>query len=124
MPPEQEGMTMAKAAKMTMVQAGETYTDAGDRITVAVLVTPPEPGILCLDGEPMVPARPWPCSALGNAPPPDSPALRPGQRYRDPLGRIEVRCLRGGDGQLTFGDAVLTPEAPANGASRRPGRRR
>ena len=99
-----------------MVQAGETYTDAADRITVTVLVTPDEPDLLRFDGEPMVLARPWPCSASGGTQPTGSSALRPGHRYRDPLGRIEVRCLRGGDGQLTFGGSVLTDTGLASAA--------
>jgi hypothetical protein len=89
------------------MQAGRTYTDARGQITVAVLVSPRELGTLCCNGEPMVPARPWPCSTPSDMRA-GSLALRPGRRYRDPLGRIEVRCLRGGDGRLTFGGVVLT----------------
>jgi hypothetical protein len=100
-------MTSHEREGMTTVQAGETYTDAADRITVTVLVTPEKPDLLRFDGEPMALAPPWPCSASGGAQPTGPPTLRPGHRYRDRLGRIEVRCLRGGDGQLTFGDSVL-----------------
>jgi hypothetical protein len=91
------------------LHAGETYSDSAGRITVMIMVTPRKPGMLCCDGVPMVPARPSPCSASSDAQPPGS-TLRPGQRYRDSLGHIEVRCLRGGHGRLTFAGVVLTPE--------------
>jgi hypothetical protein len=73
---------------------------------VLVLVTPQEPGVLRYDGAAMVPARPMPCGARVEAP---GSTLRAGQRYADSRGRIEVRCLRGGHGELTFEGDILTP---------------
>jgi hypothetical protein len=36
-------------------------------------------------------------------------ALRPGRRYRDPTSGLEVRCLRAGNGHLTYaGQALIT----------------
>jgi hypothetical protein len=74
-----------------------------DGCVVLVLNAPCSPGVLRHDDRAMVPSRPVRCSYV-----PDSgAALRPGWRYHDPVSGLEVRCLVGGNGCLTYRGRAL-----------------
>ena len=86
---------------------GQPYRDPASGAVVLVLNTPRWPGVLRCDGVTMLPGRPLPCSyhsGTGFGAP-----LRPGRRYRDPASGLEVRCLRGGNGCLTYSQWPLIP---------------
>ena len=72
---------------------------------VLVLASPASPGVLRCNGAPMVPSGPLPCSYRSDSW--KGTYLRPGRRYGDIVSGLEVRCLRGGHGYLTFGHRVL-----------------
>ncbi|HUC21916.1 MAG TPA: hypothetical protein VMA73_04360 [Streptosporangiaceae bacterium] len=87
-------------------EPGQSYRDPVGGVVVVVLTPPRWPGVLRCGGVAMMPARPLPCSyhsrnSLGKA-------LRPGQRYRDSASGLEVRCVRGGNGRLTYVGQPLT----------------
>jgi hypothetical protein len=95
------------------LRVGQTYRDATGRVSVVVLVLDADvrSGRLCLDGVPMVPVRPQPCST--DMPVMPGATLRAGERYRDAIGGVEVRCLSSGPGVLSFAGRELTRVAPA-----------
>jgi hypothetical protein len=83
-------------------EPGQTYRDPAGGAVVLVLTAPQWPGVLRCGGMPMVAAPPLPCGYHSRIRIGFSTALRPGRRYRDPLSGLEVRCLRGGNGHLTY----------------------
>jgi hypothetical protein len=87
-------------SELNWLESGEFYRDPIGGAVVLVLRAPAEPGVLRCNGVEMIRSRPLPCgyrSARVNA-----TYLRPGLRYRDGASGLEVRCLRGGYGYLSF----------------------
>jgi hypothetical protein len=80
-------------------EAGQVYRDQVAGAMMLVLTAPALPGFLRCNGVPMVLAHPLPCSYSRGA---VRGALEPGRCYRDAYTGIEVRCLRGGRGHLTY----------------------
>jgi hypothetical protein len=90
---------------LSWLELGETYRDPVSGAVVLVLTAPTWPGALRCNGVAMVPSRPLPCSYhSGRSTAAD---LRPGFRYRDVVSGLEVRCLRGGNGYLSFDQRKL-----------------
>jgi hypothetical protein len=100
-------MTQWDANVALWPQPGQSYRDPVGGVVVLILSTPLWRGVLRCDGVAMLPGRPLPCSyhsgiGIGGA-------LRPGRRYRDLTSGLEVRCIRGGNGHLTYaGQAIIT----------------
>ena len=86
---------------------GQRYRDPVSGAMVLVLTTPRWPGVLRCNGVPMMPARPVPCGyhAQGGT----GAALRPGRLYRDADSGLDVRCLRGANGRLSYAGRTLEP---------------
>ena len=81
-------------------EPGESYRDPVSGAVVLILKAPTWPGVLCCNGVAMVPGKPLPCSYHSGRR--IGADLRPGVRYRDVASGLEVRCLRGGNGYLSF----------------------
>ena len=86
-------------------EPGQSYRDPVGGAVVLVLTAPRWTGVLRCDGVTMLSARPLPCSYHSRSG--FGKSLRPGQRYRDPLSSLEVRCLRGGNGRLAYAGQTL-----------------
>ena len=94
-------------------ELGRSYRDPAGGAIVVVLTEPISPGVLRCAGVPMIPGRALPCSYRTGTR--VWTALQPGLRYRDPTSGLEVRCLCGGNGRLTYEHRELVP-------TREPGR--
>jgi hypothetical protein len=88
------------------LEPGRSYRDPVGGALILVLAAPQSPGVLRCNGVAMVPSRPLPCSYHSGIC--AGTYLRPGRRYRDPASGLEVRCLRGGYGYLTFAQRRLS----------------
>lgn len=82
--------------------AGQTWADAADGIVVLVLSAPARPGRLRYDGRDMAPARSPACTERATVRHAYGSALHEGERYISVIDGIVVRCLRGGEGELSF----------------------
>jgi hypothetical protein len=83
----------------TQLRPGQILRDPRGRIVVLVLSAPAMPGRLRCDGAPMVAGAPVPCGAKPSR---AGDRFRAGGRYHDADTGLELRCLRGGPGELTF----------------------
>jgi hypothetical protein len=92
--------TPQAAADLSSPSPGESYRDPVSGAVVLILKAPEWPGVLRCNGVAMVPGRPLPCGYRSGRS--ISADLRPGSRYRDEVSGLEVRCLRGGNGYLSF----------------------
>jgi hypothetical protein len=86
-------------------EPGQSCRDPVGGAVLLVLTAPRWPGVLRCNGVTMVLGRPLSCSYHSRTG--ISAALRPGRRYRDPASGLEVCCLRGGNGRLTYARASL-----------------
>jgi hypothetical protein len=87
-------------------EPGWSYRDPVGGALIIVLTAPQSPGVLRCNGIEMVPSRPLPCSYhTGRY---AGTYLQPGRRYRDDTSGLEVRCLRGGYGHLTYAQRTLS----------------
>jgi hypothetical protein len=98
------GMTPMRAAGRGIPQAGQSFRAADAGIVILVLSAPSVPGTLCCDGAEMVPTRPLRCSYL----PQTGAELGPGWLLREQVSGLEVRCVRGGSGHISYGGRALT----------------
>jgi hypothetical protein len=90
------------------LEPGQAYREQAGGTVLLILTAPLWPGVLRCNGVPMVAARPFPCGYHSRARIDFGTALRPGRRYRDPVSGLEVRCLRGSSGYLSFSGRALT----------------
>jgi hypothetical protein len=88
-----------------LLEPGVSFRDPAGGAVVLVLAAPVSLGMLRCNGMAMVPSRPLPCSYHSGAR--AGTYLQPGRRYRDIASGLEVRCLRGGYGHLTFAHRLL-----------------
>jgi hypothetical protein len=86
-------------------EPGRSYRDPVGGALILILTPPHSPGTLRCNGIPMVPSRPLPCSYHSGRY--AGTYLQPGRRYRDDTSGLEVRCLRGGYGYLTYAQRPL-----------------
>lgn len=82
--------------------AGQTWADAAAGVAVLVLSAPVHPGRLRYDGRDMTLARPPACTERAVVRHAYGSALQEGERYINLIDGIVVRCLRGGEGELSF----------------------
>ena len=75
-----------------------------DGACVVVTSVPDWAEELTCAGEVLVDERPVPCSRPVRQP---ADELRPGDRWRDRLTGLELRCIRGGRGPLRHGDRPM-----------------
>jgi hypothetical protein len=99
----------AYAAGASWPEPGQIFHDASGSVIVLVLAAPRWPGALRCGGVTMKLSRPVPWgyhtrTHVGTI-------LRPGRRYRDAASGLQVRCLRGGHGNLTYLGQVLLPSS-------------
>lgn len=86
---------------------GQRYRDPITGAVILVLTAPRWPGVLRCNGVTMVRARPLPCGYHSEAG--STATLRPGGLYRDADSGLDVRCLRGGSGRLSYAGRTLLP---------------
>jgi hypothetical protein len=79
-------------------EPGWSYRDPVGGALILVLTAPQSPGVLRCNGIEMVPSRPLPCSYHTG---------RYAGTYLDDTSGLEVRCLRGGYGHLTYAQRTL-----------------
>jgi hypothetical protein len=82
--------------------AGQTWADSAGEVAVLVLCAPGHPGRLRYDGRDMTPARPPACTERVVVRHTYGSGLQEGERYINLIDGIVVRCLRGGEGELSF----------------------
>jgi hypothetical protein len=99
-------VTQQTTRDLHWLEPGRSYRDPVGGAVVLVLTAPELPGVLRCNGVPMVPGRPLACSDHSGIC--AGTYLRPGRRYRDVASGLELRCLRGGYGYLTFAQRVLS----------------
>jgi hypothetical protein len=88
------------------LEPGRLYRDPVGGAVVLVLTAPELPGALRCNGVAMVRSRPLPCSYHSGIC--AGAYLRPGWRYAEAASGLEVRCLRGGYGYLTYAQRMLS----------------
>jgi hypothetical protein len=109
---------MAAAADAAEIpQPGESFRDPVSGAVILVLTAPRMAARLLCDGVEMVPARPVRCGYQPAA----GLTLLPGRRYSEPASGLEVRCLHGGNGRLSYAGRALRDYLHWATSSRTPG---
>lgn len=98
-------MTRYAPTDVQTLEPGSRYWDPVGGAVVLVLRAAAFPGLLRCNGMAMVRSGPMPCSYHSGRR--AYSYLRPGGRYLDVFSGLEVRCLRGGYGQLTYAHRIL-----------------
>jgi hypothetical protein len=81
---------------------------SADGLRVVILAEPTVPGALEYDGLTLANCRPVPCSLSGR-PPGVAHVNRSGTCYSDPGSGLELLCVQGGDGELSYQGRALRP---------------
>jgi hypothetical protein len=87
-------------AERRLIRAGEILAAGQDGLKVLVIMPSDYPCVLTYQGEPLLPARPDPCSSRVRRRAAQGLPLQPGDVLIDDQSGLVVRCIRGATGEV------------------------